>query len=843
MPNAAVSKLAEPVSFAISGMSCASCVGRLELAIGAVSGVDGVTVNLATEKAHVTLRERTEIDSIIAAVHQAGFEVVLRQSDLRIQDMSCASCVGKVERVIQNIPGVVDASVNLATQMARIRYVDGLASPEDISDRVTEAGFATIPIEHELNHHGDEETHEKAFSLLRRDLILASLLTLPIFVIEMGSHFVPGVNDWILEYIGAQNNRVIQFVLTTMVLLGPGWRFFRKGVPALLRGGPDMNSLVAIGTGAAWSFSVIATFLPALLPEGTRHVYFEASAVIATLILLGRYLEAKAKGRTSEAIRRLVGLQVKTARILVDGEAKDVDLSEVVRGDILQVRPGERIPVDGEVLEGSSYVDESMISGEPIPVSKGPGDEVVGNTINKTGSFVFKTTRVGADTVLAQIIRLVEDAQSSKLPIQQLVDKVTAVFVPVVIGLAVLTALVWFTFGPEPALTFALINAVAVLIIACPCAMGLATPTSIMVGTGRAAERGVLFRKGEALQSLRDARVVAFDKTGTLTKGKPELTDFEVTGDVEPDSILSLVAAVENNSEHPIAEAIVRAAKNKGLYVGSVSDFKAVPGYGASATVGGRKVDVGADRFMETLGLDVSEFTLDASRLAKDGKSPIHVAIDGEHVAIAAVADPIKASTKQAITALHDLGLIVAMITGDNAGTANAIAESLGIDVVASEVLPEGKVTEISALRRKHGPVAFVGDGINDAPALAIADVGLAIGTGTDIAIEAADVVLISGDLRGITDAIALSRATIRNIKQNLFWAFSYNTSLIPVAAGVLYPAFGILLSPILAAGAMAASSVCVLGNALRLRKFKTQRLNEIGNKSHSQPVLLEPAE
>ncbi len=843
MPNTAALRTARSISLTIDGMSCASCVGRVERAIGAVPEVDSVTVNLATEKANVTFRESTNIDAIVKAVDKAGFGVVLKQSNLRIQDMSCASCVGRVERVIQNVPGVVDASVNLATQKARVTYSDGSVDPKDIARRVTEAGFATVALGTKTDQGNIDDKRVVEFTLLRRDLLLAAVLTLPVFAIEMGSHFVPGVHEWVMANIGAQNNRVLQFVLTTMVLLGPGWRFFKKGFPALLRGGPDMNSLVAIGTGAAWSFSVIATFLPALLPEGTRNVYFEAAAVITTLILLGRYLEAKAKGRTSEAIRRLVGLQVKTARVLCDGEAKEVDLSEVIVGDIVQVRPGERIPVDGEVLEGSSFVDESMISGESLPVSKSPGDEVVGSTINKAGNFIFKTTRVGADTVLAQIIKMVEDAQGSKMPIQQLVDKVTAIFVPLVMGLATLTALVWLFFGPEPALTFALVNAVAVLIIACPCAMGLATPTSIMVGTGRAAEMGVLFRKGEALQSLRDARVVALDKTGTLTKGEPELTDFEVTADVEDDTVLALAAAVEDLSEHPIAEAIVRTAKEKGLRLGKVSDFEAVPGFGASAIVDGRKVDIGADRFMEKLGLDVSRFAQEAHRLAEEGKTPIYVALDDVHVAVAAVADPIKETTAQAIAALHGLGLTVAMITGDNAGTANAIAWSLGIDEVVSEVLPDGKVEALAKLRDEHGMVAFVGDGINDAPALAAADVGLAIGTGTDIAIEAADVVLISGDLRGVTNAIALSKATIRNIKQNLFWAFAYNTSLIPVAAGVLYPSFGILLSPILAAGAMAVSSVCVLANALRLRRFKAPRLNETSVKPISQQIALEPAE
>lgn len=499
----------------------------------------------------------------------------------------------------------------------------------------------------------------------------------------------------------------------------------------------------------------------------------------------------------------------------------EIPLDEVATDDIVFVRPGEKIPVDGVVIEGASYVDESMITGEPVPVSKEIGSEVVGGTINKTGAFSFRVTQIGSNTVLAQIIRLVEEAQGSKLPIQALVDKVTMWFVPAVMAGAVITFFIWLIFGPDPALTFALINAVAVLIIACPCAMGLATPTSIMVGTGRAAELGVLFRKGEALQALRDVSVVALDKTGTLTKGRPELTDLVPAEGFEYDEVLALVAAIETRSEHPIAEAIVAAAKEKGISFAAIEEFEAVPGFGVSAKVGGRSVSVGADRFMKQLGLEVSHFQPTALRLGEQGKSPLYAAIDGRLAAIIAVADPIKETTPEAIKALHSLGLKVAMITGDNAATAAAIAKQLGIDEVAAEVLPDGKVAALKQFRSNGNKVAFVGDGINDAPALAEADVGLAIGTGTDVAIEAADVVLMSGDLRGVVDAIALSQATIRNIKQNLFWAFAYNALLIPVAAGLLYPINGTLLSPILAAAAMALSSVFVLGNALRLKRFQ----------------------
>jgi Cu+-exporting ATPase len=660
---------------------------------------------------------------------------------------------------------------------------------------------------------------------LRRALLTAAILTLPVVVLEMGAHLIVGLSDWVMTTIGHRGSWYLQFLLATLVLFGPGLRFFEKGVPALLRRAPDMNSLVAIGTSAAWAYSVVATFAGGLLPEGTQNVYYEAAAVIVTLILLGRFLEARAKGRTSEAIRRLVGLQAKTARVLRGGTVVEVPLADVKPGDPIQVRPGERVPVDGEVTEGSSYVDESMITGEPVPVQKAAGAEVVGGTINKTGAFTFRATKVGADTVLAQIIRLVEQAQASKLPIQALVDRVTSVFVPIVMGVAALTFAIWLLFGPDPALTFALVNAVAVLIIACPCAMGLATPTSIMVGTGRAAETGVLFRKGEALQTLRDATVIALDKTGTLTKGRPELTDFVPAPGFAHDEVLSLVAAVESRSEHPIAEAIVEAARKRRLELAAVEAFNAVPGFGVAARVQNRKVEVGADRYMKNLGYDLADLLPAAKRLAIEGKSPLYAAIDGKLAAVIAVEDPIKPTTPEAIRALHQLGLKVAMITGDNAGTAAAIARALGIDEVVAEVLPDGKVAALKSLRQRFGSIAFVGDGINDAPALAEADVGLAIGTGTDVAIESADVVLMSGDLRGVPSAIALSQATIRNIKQNLFWAFAYNTVLIPVAVGALYPAYGVLLSPMFAAGAMALSSVFVLGNALRLKRFRPPML------------------
>lgn len=627
---------------------------------------------------------------------------------------------------------------------------------------------------------------------------------------------------FLMDTIGKQNLYYLYFILATIVQFGPGMVFYKKGVPALIRLAPEMNSLVVMGSSAAWAYSVVATFAPQILPTGTANIYFEASAVIITLILLGRVLEARAKGRTSEAITKLMSLQAKFARVLRSGVFVDVPLDDVLSGDIVQVRPGDKIPVDGEVTNGASFVDEAMMSGEPLPVEKVAESRVIGGTINKTGSFEYRATDIGADSALAQIIKMVENAQGTKLPIQALVDKVTAVFVPVVMLIALITVGVWLLFGPEPALSFALVNGVAVLIIACPCAMGLATPTSIMVGTGRAAELGVLFRHGEALQDLKNTRLVAVDKTGTLTLGRPVLTDFEVLNGFEETEALALIAAAEANSEHPIAEAIVQAAKDRKLTIPETTAFNSQTGYGIEADIDGQTIHVGADRYMIKLGHDLTAHKEIVIALGQEAKSPLYAAIDGRLAAIIAVADPIKDTTPAAIEALHSLGLKVAMITGDNQQTANAIAKRLNIDSVIAEVLPAGKVDAIEQLQAEYGHVSFVGDGINDAPALSQADVGLAIGTGTDIAIESADVVLMSGDMRGVANAIALSNATIKNIHQNLFWAFAYNVCLIPVAAGVLYPFTGTLLSPMLAAGAMALSSIFVLANALRLKSFST---------------------
>jgi heavy metal translocating P-type ATPase len=734
---------------------------------------------------------------------------------LDIEGMTCASCVNRVEKALLKVPGVETAAVNLATERATISGGD----IEALLKAVEKVGYKGSVRQPDAPAHDHMHHHDEDAAILRRDVIIAAIPTLPLFLLEMIGHIHMPFHMWLMSVVSMDVLWVSYFILATFVLFVPGLRFFKLGIPALLRGAPEMNSLVALGAGAAWLYSSVVTFAPQLVPAETRYVYFEAAAVIVTLILVGRWLEAKAKGRTGEAISQLVQQQAKTARVQRDNAAIEVPVDQVRVGDIVLVRPGEKIAVDGAIVEGESHIDESMISGEPLPVSKGVGANVIGGTLNTSGSFSFRATKVGADTMLAHIIRMVEDAQAGKLPIQAVVDRITSVFVPVVIGLAILTAIAWFIWGPEPSLTYALVNAVAVLIIACPCAMGLATPMSIMVGTGRAAQLGVLFRKGEALQQLRDARIVAFDKTGTLTAGKPELTDLILDDDFEHDEVLALVAAVEARSEHPIATAIVAAAEKAGLALGTVTAFSANSGTGVTARVDGRLVSVGSQRHLGHL--DFSDFSDAIESFAAEGKTPVFAAIDDKLAAAIVVADTIKPTSKAVIDALHAMGLKTAMISGDNRRTAEAIAARLGIDEVRAEVLPADKVEVIKSLHTTHKVVAYVGDGINDAPALAEADIGIAVGSGTDAAIESADVVLLGGDLKGVLNALTASRATLRNIWENLFWAFGYNALLIPVAAGVLYPAFGILLSPMIGAGAMAMSSVFVVGNAQRLRAIK----------------------
>ncbi|MCJ2122926.1 heavy metal translocating P-type ATPase [Methylobacterium sp. J-077] len=800
------------LSFPVEGMSCASCVGRVERVLKALPGARDVAVNLATNRASLVLGGVASPADAASALADAGYPVPETESRIAVAGMSCASCVGRVERALAAVPGVSGASVNLVTGQATIRHAEGLVPIADLVAAVEAAGYEARPVED--GPRSDPATRREAEGrALRRDLAVAALLSVPVVVIDMGGHVLPGLH-------GGPVTALIQAALATLVLAWPGRRFFLRGVPGLLRGHPDMNALVALGAGAAYLYSLVSTLASGLLPAGAAHLYFEASVLIVTLILLGRTLEAGAKGRTGQAIARLMDLAPKTARVVRDGAEVEVPLSALALGDVVRVRPGERVAADGAVVAGTSHVDESMVTGEPAPVRKGPGDRMVGGTLNGRGSLDLRVDAVGAATVLAQIAAMVERAQGGKLPIQALVDRVTGRFVPAVIGIALLTFLAWLILAPAPALGPALVNAVAVLIIACPCAMGLATPTAIMVGTGRAAARGILFRDGAALQRLRDVCVVAFDKTGTLTEGRPRITDLFVGAGVAEDEALALAAGLESRSEHPLAGAVVAAAHARGLDIPEPERFEAVEGFGVSGQVAGRSVALGAPRYLDRLGIARDPDLADrAERLAREGKSPIHLALDGGHAALLAVADPVKAGACEAVAALRAQGLVVAMVTGDDPGTAAGIARQIGIDDVAAGILPGGKVEAVERLRAAHGAVAFVGDGINDAPALAEADVGLAIGTGTDIAVESADVVLMSGDPQALVEALALSRAVMANIRQNLFWAFAYNAALIPVAAGLLVPFGGPALSPVLAAGAMAFSSVFVLGNALRLRR------------------------
>jgi len=806
--------------------------------------------------------------------------------ELAIEGMTCASCVRRVENALAAVPGVAQAQVNLATERARVALrPDAPASARALVQAVAQAGYEARP----LAGQGEDaerqaERRDAEARRLARAFAAAAALTLPLVALEMGAHAIPAVHELVAGTLGMQRSMLIQFVLATLVLAGPGRQFFRLGLAALWRRAPDMNSLVALGAGSAWLYSTVAVFLPAWLPADARHVYFEAAAVIVALILLGRTLEARAKGRTGRAIQRLVGLRPRTARVLRDGAAVDVPIDALRAGDRVLVRPGEKIPADGRVEEGSSYVDEAMITGEPVPVAKHAGDTLTGGTLNGSGSLTLQVVHAGADTVLARIIRMVEQAQGARLPIQALVDRVTAWFVPAVMAAALATFLAWLALGPQPAISHALAAAVAVLIIACPCAMGLATPMSIMVGAGRAAELGVLFRQGDALQALREVSVVALDKTGTLTAGRPALTELLPAPGWPRERALALAAAVQAHSEHPIAHAIGQAAAREGVDVPEAQGFQAIVGAGVQATVQGRMVLCGGEALLRRHGIAVDGGTApgggradggaqlsrhgvavdggpptggahpgeparvgadipqaaataattaaaqdslarEAERLAGQGRTPVYLAVEGCVAALLAVADPLKPGARAAIAALHRLGLRTVMITGDTPRTARAVADELGIDEVHAQVLPEGKVDALRAMRSSHGRLAFVGDGINDAPALAAADVGIAIGTGTDVAIESAGVVLMADDLHGVADAIGLSRATLANIRQNLFWAFAYNVALIPLAAGVLYPAFGLLLAPPVAAGAMALSSVFVVGNALRLRRYAPARL------------------
>ena len=805
----------------VRGMTCASCAGRVERGLLKVAGVEQAVVNLVTSEVIVSLAEPVPLKTLVEAVEESGYQVPLHGFDYAVSGMNCGSCVGRIEKALAQSPVAISYQVNLATKQAHVQLLAG-ENPDTISQWLTEHNYPAVVLADNQRKADDLNTRQEAEQTqLKNQLKYAFLFATPLFLLEMGAHFIAPFHAFLERTFNTQHLWYVQAILAALVLFGPGRQILIMGWHGLRRLAPDMNSLVALGTLSAFGYSMIATFVPQILPAATVNVYFEAAAVIIALILLGRFLEARAKGNASDAIKRLINLQPNQARVLINGKSLDKPIAEIRVGEILDIRPGERIALDGVVVSGQSFVDESMLTGEPVPVEKTTDAKVIGGTVNQTGSLQIKVEHIGANTVLAHIIRLVEQAQGSKLPIQGLVDRITLWFVPAVMVAALLTFIVWLVFGPAPAISLALVNAVAVLIIACPCAMGLATPTSIMVGTGRAAQLGILFRQGQALQELKDVKVIAVDKTGTLTEGKPQLTDFTVTHGQQDDVVLALVAAVEQQSEHPIAQAIVQAAEQRTLQTATISEFQSITGMGVQAMVDGQLVQIGADRFMHSLDISTDVFAAPAQHLGEQGKSPMYAAIDGQLAVMMAVSDPIKSSSKAAIDHLHKQGLKVAMITGDNQHTAHAIAKQLGIDHVVAQVLPEAKVEAVKSLQKQYGKVAYVGDGINDAPALAAADVGIAIGTGTDIAMDAADVVLMSGHLTGVINALALSKATLRNISQNLFWAFAYNIALIPVAAGILYPINGTLLSPVLAASAMALSSVFVVSNALRLRGFK----------------------
>lgn len=743
--------------------------------------------------------------------------------ELSIEGMSCASCVRRVEQALLGVDGVAAARVNLATEKAQVDAAGTAAlRPAALVAAIQAKGYDAHLIQPaKSGKPNDGRRRRQAHATaLKTEFIVALLLTAPIFIVEMGGHLVPWLHHAVLELIGRQTLGYVEFVLATLVLVGPGRRFFSTGLKALSHLGPDMNTLVALGAGSAWAYSVVATFAAQWLPADARHFYYEAATVIVTLILLGRYLEARAKGRAGAAIEKLIGLQARTAQRKQGDQWVETPIEALRVGDVVLARPGEKIAVDGIVIDGTSYVNEAMVTGEPMPVAKGDGDQVIGGTLNTNGSLTIKINRLGSDSVLARIIQLVEAAQTGKLPIQSMVDKVTAWFVPAVMLIAVVTFAAWLAYGPEPAIAHALINGVAVLIIACPCAMGLATPISIMVATGRAAELGILFRQGEALQTLRDTRVMAFDKTGTLTHGRPRLTAMQLRDGLDRDAVLADIAGIQVRSEHPVGGAIVDAARSRNLALPQCDEFDAIPGHGVRGRVNSRQYLLGSQRLMHDHGIDCGPFNEVARGYAEQGQGAVYIARDGALIGILAVADTIRDDARALIDDLHRMGIRTALVTGDTAPVANVVARQLGIDEVHAQTLPEDKVGVLEKLKAAHGTLAYVGDGINDAPALAYADAGIAVGTGTDVAMESAPVVLMGNNLHAISTALLLSRAALRNITQNLFWAFAYNIALIPLAAGALYAGTGLLLSPMIGAAAMAVSSIFVVFNALRLKKF-----------------------
>lgn len=805
----------------VTGMSCAACAARIQDTLSSINGVRGANVNFAAEKATVEYDPlKVSVDDFIDAIKDQGYGATVAKQTLPIKGMTCAACAARVKEALGSLEGVLAADVNFATESATVEYIPSQVGVREFKRAVKDAGYEVVTAaEGEDVVEKERREREAAYRKLKRKLFIGAALTVPVFILVFWEKL--GLDA--LFTIPRQTSFFVQFFLETPVQFWVGWQFYTGAVAAARHRTSNMNTLIAVGTSAAYIYSITATFFPSVFEvKGYEaHVYFDTAAAIIVLILLGRVLEARARGHTSEAIKKLIGLQAKTARVLREDREMDVPIEDVEVGDIIVVRPGEKIPVDGVLIEGYSSVDESMITGESIPVERSAGDTVIGATINKTGSFKFEASKVGRDTMLAQIINMVQEAQGTKPPIARLADLIAAYFVPTVVGIATLTFLVWFFFGPEPALTYALLNFIAVLIIACPCALGLATPTSIMVGTGKGAENGILIRGGESLETAHKINAIVFDKTGTLTKGEPAVTDVVSNGGIAEKEILFYAASSEKGSEHPLGEAIVRKAEEEGVALESAKEFSAVPGHGIKSRVNGKSVLLGNEALMRDEGVNLEGLVEKAAEMALEGKTPMFVAVDGTAAGIIAVADTLKEGSKEAVESLQNIGIEVVMLTGDNRRTGEAIARTVGIKRVLAEVLPDQKAEEVKKLQAEGKVVAMVGDGINDAPALAQADVGIAIGTGTDVAMEASDITLIKGELGGVVTAIKLSKATLRNIKQNLFWAFAYNTILIPVAAGVLYPIWGILLSPIFAAFAMGMSSVTVVTNALRLRKFK----------------------
>ncbi|HEB35361.1 MAG TPA: heavy metal translocating P-type ATPase [Candidatus Aminicenantes bacterium] len=807
----------ERIDIPIVGMSCASCASTIQRGLADLKGVEKANVNFATSKATVLFQPQlARPEEFISSVRKSGYEVGTVSLELPIQGMDCASCVQKIEKALLQTRGVTKAVVNLATEKAKIEYLPSETGIKEIKHAIESTGYKVLELAPSEEVEDPERLiREKEYKKLKTKFIVGLVLGLFVFLGSSRHWFL-----WVPSFLG---NFYVLWALATPVQFWIGWQFYKGAWGAFKHRNADMNTLIAVGTSAAYLYSVTATLFPSFFEAGGIKpvVYFDTSALIIVLILLGRLLEARAKGQTSEAIKKLMGLSPKTARVIREGKEMDIPVEEVLVGDTIVVRPGGKIPVDGIVKDGKSAVDESMITGESIPVTKKAGDEVIGATINKTGSFKFQATKVGKDTALAQIIKLVQDAQGSKAPIQRLADVISGYFVPIVISIAIATFVIWFNFGPFPALTFALLTFVAVMIIACPCALGLATPTAVMVGTGKGAEKGILIKGGESLETAHKLDTIVFDKTGTLTRGEPEITDIVTQNDYSEEEILKYAASAEKFSEHPLAEAIIKRAKEKKIELHDPKNFNAIEGHGIEAEVDGKKILLGNLKLMQKQQIVVRNLEEKAEELAGDGKTPMYISLEGKAAGLIAVADTLKENSLQAVAKLKKLGLEVIMLTGDNKKTAEAIARKAGIDRVLPEVLPEDKVNEIKNLQSQGRRVGMVGDGINDAPALAQADVGIAIGSGTDVAMEASDITLIKGDLRGVVSAIELSKRTIKIIKQNLFWAFFYNTAGIPLAAGVLYPFFGILLNPIFASAAMAFSSVSVVSNSLRLRRVK----------------------